>query len=233
MSAYNKCLQISFILVQLLFMALGGALIGVGVWLELEEQSLEAAIDQQEILIGPYLIIAAGAAVIIVAAIGVLGALCDHKFNRFLLVLYIILVLVVFVLELVGGILAFVYRDDVQEFVQDGLNATIARYNGNATADIAITEAWDTIQDSLDCCGVLSFEDYETQGIAIPASCCPDITTGTCNNPFDTGCVDALTEFLEDNLLVVAAIGIAFLVGEIVVILMAFCLVCCTDFDDK
>ena len=59
----------------------------MGVWLELEEQSLEAAIDQQEILIGPYLIIAAGTAVIIVAAIGVLGALCDHKFNRFLLVL--------------------------------------------------------------------------------------------------------------------------------------------------
>ena len=59
----------------------------MGVWLEIEEQSLEAAIDQQELLIGPYILIAAGCAIIIVAFIGMIGACCDHKFNRFLLVL--------------------------------------------------------------------------------------------------------------------------------------------------
>ena len=37
----------------------------------------------------------------------------------------------------------------VLEFVQDGLNSTIARYGGNATADGPITDAWDTIQDSV------------------------------------------------------------------------------------
>ena len=35
------------------------------------------------------------------------------------------------------------------DFVQDGLNSTIARYGGNSTADRGITEAWDAIQNTV------------------------------------------------------------------------------------
>ena len=61
-------------------------MIGVGVWLELQEQDLVDAIDDGTFLVGPYLIIAAGCAVIVVALIGMFGAICDMKCNRFLLV---------------------------------------------------------------------------------------------------------------------------------------------------
>lgn len=69
-------------LVQLL----GGGLIGVGAWLEVSERSLIAAIQQQTFLVGPYLIIAAGCVIVIISAIGMIGAFCDKKINRFLLV---------------------------------------------------------------------------------------------------------------------------------------------------
>lgn len=59
---------------------------------------------------------------------------------------YIILVLLVFVAELVGGILSFVYRDQVQSIVTDGIASTFGRYNGTSTTDQAITLAWDTVQ---------------------------------------------------------------------------------------
>ena len=62
-------------------------MIGVSVWLETEEMTFEAAIDNQELLYGPYLTAAAGSAIILVAILGVLGACCDKKINRFLLVL--------------------------------------------------------------------------------------------------------------------------------------------------
>lgn len=61
-------------------------MIGVGVWLELQERTVVAAIQTSTFLIGPYLIIAAGCAVVLVAAIGIVGALCDKKINRFLLI---------------------------------------------------------------------------------------------------------------------------------------------------
>ena len=65
-------------------------MIGVGGWLAVEEQSISAAIDGDlsfdAILSGPYIIIAVGCAVVLLATIGIVGALCDTKLNRFLLV---------------------------------------------------------------------------------------------------------------------------------------------------
>ena len=66
--------------------AIGLGLIGVGAWLEVSEQSIVAAVESQTFLVGPYLIIVAGIAIVLVAFVGVVGACCDGKFNRVLLV---------------------------------------------------------------------------------------------------------------------------------------------------
>ena len=66
--------------------ALGAVLIGVGAWLEVQEQSIVDVIDQQVFLVGPYLLIAAGCLIVIISLVGMFGAFCSHKFNRFLLV---------------------------------------------------------------------------------------------------------------------------------------------------
>ena len=54
-----------------------------------------------------------------------------------------------FVAELVGGILSFVYRDQVQSLVTDGIALTFDRYNGTGTANQTITLAWDTVQEQV------------------------------------------------------------------------------------
>jgi hypothetical protein len=62
-------------------------MIGVGAWLQVQEQGVVPALDSaDEFLTGPYLIIAVGCAVVVVAAVGLIGALCDKKINRFLLI---------------------------------------------------------------------------------------------------------------------------------------------------
>jgi len=243
MVAYNRCLQISFIVVQLCFIALGLTLVGLGVWLELGEQSIQAVINQQQLLYGPYLIIAAGCAVVLIALIGMVGACCDHKINRFLLIFYIILVLLVFAAQLAGGILGFVYRSLLTDLVGDGLRGTIDQYDfrDNATSsDNLVTLAWDTVQTRFSCCGVVGVEDWLFNNTAMlppgqmfPASCCPSSNCTSVNATNIQGCLDALNDVVQDNLLIVASVAIAFLVGEVIVVLMAFCLVCCTDFDDK
>ena len=68
--------------------ALGGVMIGLGVWLEIEgDEYRDIVNDDDELFIAPYLIVAAGCAVIVVAVIGMIGACYDAKLNRFLLVL--------------------------------------------------------------------------------------------------------------------------------------------------
>ena len=79
-STHHQCFFLSL-------QALGGVLIGVGAWLEIQEQTIVQVVDQQVFLAGPYLLIAAGCCIVIVAVIGMIGAFCDKKINRFLLVL--------------------------------------------------------------------------------------------------------------------------------------------------
>jgi hypothetical protein len=237
MAAYNLCLQIAFILVQIAFLALGGVLIGVGAWLEIQEQTIVEVVDQQVFLVGPYLLIAAGCFIVVIALIGMFGAFCDSKINRFLLILYIILVLLVFAAELVGGILSFVYREQVQSFVTEGIGATFERYNGTNTADVAITLAWDTVQSNLGCCGISNVTDWifsnNSRIDTFPQSCCDPDPPCDITGVYTDGCEQQVTLFVREQLLIIAAIGIAFIVGEIIVVLMAFCLLCCTDFDDR
>ena len=65
--------------------AIGLTLVGLGAWLEIEEQSIQAVINQQQLLFGPYIIIAVGCIIVLIAFIGMVGACCDNKLNRFLL----------------------------------------------------------------------------------------------------------------------------------------------------
>lgn len=144
-------------------------MIGVGAWLEVQERTITAAIESETFLAGPYLIIAAGCAVVLVAIIGMVGAMCDKKINRFLLYFvsyyiqsvptfalsslqYIVLVLIVFAAQLAGGILAFVYRDQLTSTVEDGLTLTLERYGVNTstnTINEAVTVSWDFVQTNV------------------------------------------------------------------------------------
>lgn len=66
-----------------------------------------------------------------------------------MLLQYIVLVLIVFVAQLVGGILGFVFREELETIVTDGLNRTLASYGVNIstnTVNEAITVSWDFVQ---------------------------------------------------------------------------------------
>lgn len=215
-------------------------MIGLGVWFEILDQEFEAIVDGDQILYGAYLIIAAGCAVIILAVVGMFGALYDSKVNRFLLLLYIILVIVVFVLQTIGGILAFTYREEVFDFVRDGLNDTMSEYGGDSNRARSITNAWDYVQDNLECCGVNNYTDWaDVPSVNMwPDSCCTggvsndtDAVPCPSSDVYEDGCEDALTDFIQNNLLIVATVAITFVVAEVIVVLMAVCLLCCTDFD--
>jgi len=79
----------------------------------------------------------------------------------------------------------------------------------------------------VDCCGVTNVSDWLSAnisfagGVNFPATCCMS-TAPTCNNgTLDVtntraaGCRTAVVDFLSNQLVIVAAIGIAFILGEV------------------
>jgi ABC-type transport system involved in multi-copper enzyme maturation permease subunit len=83
-----------------------------------------------------------GVAISIFAFLGCCGAI---KQNKCLLFTYAVLTLIAFILVLVAGVLAVVYKGDVKEVISKELDDTISRYN-EIDADLRWTNAWDTLQ---------------------------------------------------------------------------------------
>uniref|UniRef100_A0A6G1SPP1 Tetraspanin-6 n=1 Tax=Aceria tosichella TaxID=561515 RepID=A0A6G1SPP1_9ACAR len=79
------------------------------------------------------------------------------------------------VLNIFMGIVVFRSSVDGFRFIEDGLHDAQGRYDW----DHRITEAWDTIQTDMKCCGTLSYMDWQMyrpkghklDGI-LPGSCC-------------------------------------------------------------
>lgn len=57
------------------------------------------------------------------------------------------MVVVVLVAQLAGGIMGFIYRDQLSTFVTKGLNHTLERYGGTTSSDHVVTVSWDFVQE--------------------------------------------------------------------------------------
>lgn len=239
----SLCLKFTFIILQVLFLICGLALLGVGVWLEVVDQVIVQAVQNNIFLVGPYLLIAVGAAIVVVAVLGIIGGACQKKFNRVLLILYIAIVFIIFLAEIAGGILAYVYRAQARELVVGGLTTAIEQHYGqNTTTASGVTRAVDEIQQQFECCGMGSnnsaIEDFwanvEGEGM-VPPSCCNTFATNPemlCvpSNRFNVTCDTAVLDFVENNLLVVATLGVVLVLVEVVVFLIAICLLYSTEY---
>lgn len=128
------------------------------------------------------------------------AALATIRRNKFLLKAYCAVIALMVVVQLVAGLLAFTYSDQINQLASDdilyeSLTKTAAKYASPPPSDDE-TQFWTHTQKTLSCCGVLSSKDWgfsETQ-----------LTSYSCFRPnFDKGCekqirsrISADTQFL-------------------------------------
>lgn len=112
---------------------------------------------------------------------------------------------------LIGGILAYVFREKVVQTMRQEMYSSLRLYGNNRP----ITLAWDETQIRLKCCGIESYHDW--QG-AIPESCCQEAYGGQrkpcVNNPTPfslhvDGCRNVTTEFIREHANIIASTGIS------------------------
>uniref|UniRef100_A0A482ZDX0 U10-Theraphotoxin-Sfo1a_1 n=1 Tax=Selenotholus foelschei TaxID=1905327 RepID=A0A482ZDX0_9ARAC len=135
-----------------------------------------------------------------------------------------VLLFLIFVIELGGGIAAYVYRNQFKELVRENMQNSIDQFD--TKKDTAAL--WDEMQEKLKCCGVVGKSSYEKRGI-IPGSCCGNNSKDdTCkpDNPkiYEQGCLDALQNFMQHKILMVggAAVGVGII--ELLGVIFACCL---------
>lgn len=109
---------------------------------------------------------------------------------------------------LVGGILGYVYRSDVETSIKKGLQSNIHLYNTNQDA----REQWDHLQIDLKCCGIDDFRDWKG---TIPDSCCipaRENVAPRCVGPspaiWQQGCYILFSDKIKHNAAIIGGAGI-------------------------
>lgn len=233
------------VIINILFGILGVIVFAIGIWAIVEDQNY-SFVTGNGIVSGAAILIAAGIITFIICVIGILGAIFKL---RPLLIVYALAVFIIVVLEIVAGIVAFVFRGDVIDEINDRSLEALRLYR---VAEDAVDYREDVndfvtfVQDALDCCGVNNASDwFEQNPVAVNGSgpglpVCPacdederdDCMTFTdeFGRSFVTvpdGCRAGSSDRLTVFLYAVGGVGIAFGILEVVGILFAVFLCCC------
>ncbi|KAF5302238.1 hypothetical protein FQA39_LY10277 [Lamprigera yunnana] len=166
---------------NLVLLILGLGVLGVGIWTITDKYKYVQLLTTVTYPVIAHFLLAAGALALFVA---ILGCCAIWWNNRLSLVFYIFLLLLIFLVEVMVGILAFIYQEQVPHELKLYLNETVLT---NYKIDPDKTEAIDFLQMEFRCCGVSSFEDWQYSAWRrlnisgenlVPDSCCKTIETG-------------------------------------------------------
>nr|AJF38198.1 cd63 [Locusta migratoria] len=214
-----SCVKYLLFTFNLLFVISGIVIVSVGA-LALSNFSSYDPFFGGTVIAGPIVLLIVGVIVFIVAFFGCCGAL---KENHCMVVTFSVLLLIIFAMELGGGIAGYVLKEVLKDDVDNQLNSTLSKYGSNED----ITKSWDIMQTDLHCCGINGPDDWIKAGMKIPASCCSsgNHVNEVCGSPpFTNGCVESLENFITHRAVVLGGVGIGIAFVQLVGVILACCL---------
>lgn len=239
-----------FVALNVAFALIGLALIAVGIWLEVIGEDFEF-VTESKYASPAVLVIVSGVITVVISVVGVVGAIGMWSC---VLIVYISFMAIVVILQIVAGILGFVFQDSLRDAIEDRSFDAISRYTLNGTS-ADVNRFIDYVQRELDCCGFSGPSDwldtiFANESLAafpesptiFPESCecnitdcdrCAPFGGGTCilneTRIWTQGCNESLTDVLEDNLGIIAGVGVAFGLFEIsgVAVALGLCVCAC------
>ena len=78
-----------------------------------------------------------------------------YKQIKCLLLTYTVFMFLLFVVMAVGGVLAYIFREQVENTIKAEMIADIRNYDPGEP-DNSVTRAWDETQSQLECCGLMT-----------------------------------------------------------------------------
>ncbi|KAF3705149.1 Tetraspanin-11 [Channa argus] len=214
------CLKYLLFVFNFLFWMGGAAVLAVGIWTLVKKSDYLSLLASSTFAVSAYILILAGALVVIT---GFLGCCAVIREQRRCLSTYFFCLLLIFLIELVAGVLAYVYYQKLSDELKQHLNQTMTE-NYDQPGKEAITLAVERLQQDFKCCGSNNSNDWMAsvyissklaEGRVVPDSCCKTITPrcGKRDHPsniykVEGGCITKLEQFLADHLLIIGAVGI-------------------------
>lgn len=210
-----KCVKYLLFGFNFLFWLAGTAVLAVGLWLRFDPQTkgiFEVENHPSTFYIGVYILIGAGALMMVVGFLGCCGAIQE---STCMLGCFFLFLLVIFAVEIAAGIWGFLNKDKVTKDVEEFYKSTYDEYL--ASKDPSKKAALKAIQEGLQCCGLGG-----TLEILIRDTCPSKDLLGELSR---RSCLTAIDEIFNEKLYIIGAIGIG--IGIVMIFGMIFSMVLC------
>ncbi|XP_071795244.1 tetraspanin-36-like [Asterias amurensis] len=234
MGLCNISARVLMIAVSLLFWALAAGCVFIAIELIRFIGPLTGSVVDKVVLLAP-----AGIMVVLTILLFVIGmtGLCGaFQESKCLHGMFCTLLVLIIGIEIAGVVCGIIYKDEVKTDLEDKLKAAINEYDANAS----ITEAVDTLQITVECCGVKSYKDWPTttwgksHPLQVPMSCCkktdgPGECTGFIShteNIYIEGCHVKLYEDIHQYLILIIVAALVFALLQVFVLGCACHLLC-------
>ncbi|XP_076056651.1 CD151 antigen-like [Oratosquilla oratoria] len=210
----------------------GVAVLGVGIWTIVDKHDYVVLLTTSTYSATAYILVFAGVVVLVVTVIGCCAVL---KEDRCALLLYTFLLLLVFLLEAVGGVLAYVYEEQVMAELSHTLTDT---FNSKYKMDKEVTSAINRMQKEYHCCGAITYSQWRDSiwlkknpsiENLVPDSCCKSVTPncGVRDHPSNIwydGCIHQLEDEMGRHLILLGAVGCGLSLVQVFGMVLACCL---------
>ncbi|KAI4897812.1 hypothetical protein NFI96_018286 [Prochilodus magdalenae] len=230
------CLKYLLFTFNFMFWLAGGAVMAVGIWTVAAKSDYISLLSSRIYAVSAYILILAG---VIVMITGVLGCCATFKEQRRLLRVYFVLLLCIFLLEILAGVLAYIYYQQLNEELKNNLKETMVQKYRQPNQD-HVTSAVDKLQQEFKCCGSKNYSDWaesvwirsaNSSERLVPDSCCKSQRDGcgTRDHPsniyrVEGGCITKLEQFILDHLKIIGAVGVGIASVQIIGMIFTCCL---------
>ncbi|XP_042275487.1 tetraspanin-15 [Thunnus maccoyii] len=227
-------LKFTLFVYAIVWWLIGACILAIGIYAEVERQRYKTL---QGMFLAPAIIlILLGVVMFIVSFIGVLASLRD---NLTLLKVFMYTLTVCLLLELLGGIVALVFRNQTVDLVNKNIRRGIVNYYD----DLDFKNIMDFVQKKFKCCGGQEYKDWSVNmyhnctapgplACGVPYTCCiitkpNEVANTMCGYQvlnkerlalIDTihirGCTDAFFIWLMDNYKIMAGLLLGILLPQ-------------------
>ncbi|XP_030632523.1 CD9 molecule b isoform X2 [Chanos chanos] len=210
-----KCIKYLMFVFNFLFWLAGTGVLAVGLWLRFDKKTeslFEAEQSPTVFFTGVYLLIAAGALMMLVGFLGCCGALRE---SPCMLGLFFFFLLLIFAAEVAAGIWGLSNQDAVVNEIKDFYTETYNTYK--KTSQEALKQTLKLIQFGLNCCGPTGTPLDGVSDICPKKEGLEQVIT--------TSCPAAIDELFRSKLHIIGGVGIG--IGIIMIFGMIFSMLLC------
>ncbi|KAI4897935.1 hypothetical protein NFI96_019838 [Prochilodus magdalenae] len=211
------CVKYLMFIFNLLFWLAGTGVLAVGLWLRFDPKTrnlFEGESSPYVFYTGVYILIAAGALMMVVGFFGCCGAIQE---SPCMLGLFFFFLLLIFAVEVAAGIWGFSNQSKVVDDITQFYRQTYNNYKENKQD--ALKETLRLIQDGLNCCG----PSTATEDLKVIEDTCPK--KDMLADLIIPSCPDAIDEIFNSKLHIIGAVGIG--IGVIMIFGMVFSMMLC------